>query len=138
MIKKIIDMDKQETPIENSPFNEKELEHFRNKLHEEKKRAEQTIKDLKETLGDLNEAELDEKSSLDDHQGNIATDELEKETMYTMIEKEKKKIEKIIVALDRIADGNYGICLATGKPIAKERLEAIPYALYTVEAANEI
>ncbi|HMB98483.1 MAG TPA: TraR/DksA C4-type zinc finger protein [Balneolaceae bacterium] len=131
-------MDKQETPIENSPFNEKELEHFRNKLHEEKKRAEQTIKDLKETLGDLNEAELDEKSSLDDHQGNIATDELEKETMYTMIEKEKKKIEKIIVALDRIADGNYGICLATGKPIAKERLEAIPYALYTVEAANEI
>lgn len=131
-------MDKQETPIENSPFNEKELEHFRNKLHEEKKRAEQTIKDLKETLGDLNEAELDEKSSLDDHQGNIATDELEKETMYTMIEKEKKKIEKIIVALDRIADGNYGICLATGKPIAKQRLEAIPYALYTVEAANEI
>jgi len=131
-------MDKQETPIENSPFNEKELEYFRKKLHEEKKRAEQTIKDLKETLGDLNEAELDEKSSLDDHHGNIGTDELEKETMYTMIEKEKKKIEKIIVALDRIADGNYGICLATDKPIAKERLEAIPYALYTVEAANEI
>lgn len=131
-------MDKQETPIENSPFNEKELEHFREKLHEEKEQAERTIQELKESLRELNEAQLDEKSSLNDHQGNIGTDELEKETKYTMIEKEKKKIEKIIVALDRIADGNYGICLATGKPIAKERLEAIPYALYTVEAENEI
>lgn len=131
-------MNKQETPIASSPFNEEELEHFRKKLHKEKEEAERTIHELKESLGELNEAQLDEKSSLDDHHGNIATDELEKETKYTMIEKEKKKIEKIIVALDRIADGNYGICLATGKPIAKERLEAIPYALYTVEAANEL
>jgi len=131
-------MDKQETPIENTPFNKKELEYFRKRLLDEKEKAEIRIKNLKESIGDLNEAELDEKSSLDDHQGNIGTDELNKETKYTMIEKEKKKIEKIIVALDRIADGNYGICLATGKPIAKERLEAIPYALYTVEAANEI
>jgi DnaK suppressor protein len=131
-------MDKQETPIENTPFNKKEQEYFRKRLLDEKEKAEIRIKNLKESIGDLNEAELDEKSSLDDHQGNIGTDELNKETKYTMIEKEKKKIEKIIVALDRIADGNYGICLATGKPIAKERLEAIPYALYTVEAANEI
>ena len=131
-------MDKQETPIENTPFNKKEQEYFRKRLLDEKEKAEIRIKNLKESIGDLNEAELDEKSSLDDHQGDIGTDELNKETKYTMIEKEKKKIEKIIVALDRIADGNYGICLATGKPIAKERLEAIPYALYTVEAANEI
>ena len=37
-------------------------------------------------------------------------------------------------ALTRLSEGTYGICDDTGEPIPKGRLEAIPEAIYTVEA----
>ena len=41
-------------------------------------------------------------------------------------------------ALRRIDEGTYGLCEATGKPIKKERLKAIPYARYCLEAQAEM
>jgi len=46
------------------------------------------------------------------------------------------EIHEIDKALDRIANGTYGICVVTGKPIPVERLEEIPWASMTVEAAQ--
>ena len=42
-------------------------------------------------------------------------------------------VEEIDAALARIEAGTYGICTASGKPIPKERLEAIPWAAVRVE-----
>ena len=39
-------------------------------------------------------------------------------------------------ALKRIADGTYGICPGTGRPINKRRLMAIPWAKYSIEYAR--
>ena len=36
-------------------------------------------------------------------------------------------------ALGRIADGTYGVSLESGQPIPAARLEAVPWAKYTVE-----
>jgi RNA polymerase-binding transcription factor DksA len=33
----------------------------------------------------------------------------------------------------RIKDGSYGICIASGQPIPRERLKAIPWATERVE-----
>jgi RNA polymerase-binding transcription factor DksA len=41
-------------------------------------------------------------------------------------------------AMERIIDGTYGICLATGKPIKKRRLMAIPWAKYSIEYAKQM
>lgn len=46
------------------------------------------------------------------------------------------EVHEIDKALDRIANGTYGICVITGKPIPVERLEDIPWASMTVEAAQ--
>ncbi|MEP5943248.1 MAG: TraR/DksA C4-type zinc finger protein, partial [Balneola sp.] len=46
----------------------------------------------------------------------------------------KRKLEKINVALDRIATGNYGTCVVTGDQIQRERLEIMPYAVHSVDA----
>ena len=40
----------------------------------------------------------------------------------------EESLESINAALERIADGTYGVCTVTGKSIPKERLEAIPEA----------
>ena len=46
---------------------------------------------------------------------------------------------EVEAALQRLADGSYGYCAETGKPIGVERLIAAPYALYCfeVQAAKE-
>ena len=41
---------------------------------------------------------------------------------------DRKLIGEIDEALGRIADGTYGVCVMTGKPITKERLEELPWA----------
>ncbi|HLJ57903.1 MAG TPA: TraR/DksA C4-type zinc finger protein [Chthonomonadaceae bacterium] len=51
-------------------------------------------------------------------------------------ENARQLVHEIDHALDRIADGTYGICEVTGVPIPIERLEAIPWATMTVEAAS--
>ena len=37
-------------------------------------------------------------------------------------------------ALQRIEDKTFGVCQMTGKPISKARLDAKPWAKYTIEA----
>jgi RNA polymerase-binding transcription factor DksA len=54
-----------------------------------------------------------------------------------LLERTKKYIEQINEALARIENGTYGICLATGKPISKGRLEAVPHTRYSVAAKKK-
>jgi len=48
------------------------------------------------------------------------------------IARNAQRLEQIERALQKIADGTYGLSDASGKPIPQERLEAVPEALYTV------
>jgi RNA polymerase-binding transcription factor DksA len=45
----------------------------------------------------------------------------------------RQAVEQIDAALARIEAGTYGICTTSGKPIPKERLEAIPWAAERIE-----
>lgn len=125
-------MTKQKTPINNTPLSDKELKHFKTQLEEELEKARSKINEFRENLEDLQSSSS--QSSQTHHQGDLGTSESRRETLLSHIEKENEKIEKIKVAMDRMADGNYGVCVVTGKPIQKERLEAIPYAIHSVEA----
>ena len=42
-------------------------------------------------------------------------------------------IAEVEAALVRIEDGTYGTCAVCGKPIAKERLEAVPWATLCID-----
>ncbi|WP_326847970.1 TraR/DksA family transcriptional regulator, partial [Bacillus safensis] len=41
---------------------------------------------------------------------------------------------EIDAALKRMEDGTYGICEKTGKEIPYERLKAVPYTRYSIDA----
>jgi RNA polymerase-binding protein DksA len=126
-----------DAPLNNSPYSEDELDHFKELLEEEKNEAESEIQNLKESIEDLTGSQDDEYSSAAHHQGNVASEEEEKETLFKLIERNKNKIKEIKAALDRIEKGNYGICEETGEKIQKERLKAIPYARYSVNARKK-
>lgn len=123
-----------DAPLETTPYSEKELEQFKKQLLEEQKETEDTIKDLRESVDSLTANQTDESSASAHHQGDIGSEEDEREKFLAMIEKENNKLNKITAALDRIELGTYGICEQSGKKIQKERLKAIPFARYSMEA----
>jgi RNA polymerase-binding transcription factor DksA len=51
---------------------------------------------------------------------------------------DRRLIKEIDDALQRIESGTYGVCELTGKPIKIERLEELPWARYSIEAAREL
>lgn len=115
-------------------LSDAELEHFKYKLLKEMKNSEEELDRLKESARAADQDVDDQKSEQDHHFGDRASDAEMKTTSFSLIEQQKEKIEKIKIALDRIASGTYGICIVTGKPIQKERLEAIPYTMHAVDA----
>ena len=42
-------------------------------------------------------------------------------------------LELVEAAIARLDDGTYGTCLRCGRPIAPERLDALPWAAYCIE-----
>jgi len=127
-------MSSNETPVDYTALTEKELDHFKNKLIEEQKEAENKINELEQSLEEIEANKGDRASSSAHHQGNLGSLEEQRETKYTLIEKQKRKLEKINIALDRIATGNYGTCVVTGDQIQRERLEIMPYAVHSIDA----
>jgi RNA polymerase-binding transcription factor DksA len=51
----------------------------------------------------------------------------------SLVANEQDALSEIDAALERIYDGTYGICEITGKEISHERLDAVPFARFSVE-----
>lgn len=72
------------------------------------------------------------------HQADAGSDAYDRDFALNILSQEQDALLKIDDALKRIELGTYGICEMSGKPIPKARLEAIPFARYTVECQQEI
>jgi DnaK suppressor protein len=77
-------------------------------------------------------------SNLPIHMADMGTDNYEQEFTLGLVEKDRQLLREINIALAKIQNGTYGICEGTGKPIRKERLEAQPWAKYSIEYAREL
>src|SRR5205823_14722265 len=76
-------------------------------------------------------------SNLPIHMADMGTDNYEQEFTLGLVEKDRNLLREINIALAKIQDGSYGICEGTGKPISKVRLEAQPWARYSIEFARQ-
>jgi DnaK suppressor protein len=72
------------------------------------------------------------------HMADIGTDNFEQEFALGLMDSERKILAEINDALGRIDEGVYGTCEGTGKPIAKARLEANPWARYCIKYATMV
>jgi len=89
-----------------------------------------------ETLKKSRLAASGDLSSMPIHMADIGTDNYEQEFALGLMDSERKLLKEIDDALERIEQKVYGTCEGTGKPIAKARLEAQPWARYCVEYAR--
>lgn len=76
-------------------------------------------------------------SGYGNHQADAATDTFDRDFALSLVSNEQDALNEIEEAIQRIKDGSYGVCEVTGKAIPKERLEAVPFARFSVEGQAE-
>ncbi|HRE84018.1 MAG TPA: transcriptional regulator, partial [Opitutaceae bacterium] len=93
--------------------------------------TEDTLKrSSKDDAGDL--------SSYGQHMADAGTDTFDRDFALSLVSNEQEALSEIEAAIQRIRAGTYGVCEITQKPIAKERLLAVPFTRYSAEAQKEI
>ncbi|HUS73354.1 MAG TPA: TraR/DksA family transcriptional regulator [Sedimentisphaerales bacterium] len=81
--------------------------------------------------------EMGELSNIPKDVIDAGTDSFEVENVLGLMDSERKLLEQINEALQRIEDGRYGICEGDGEIIPRKRLDAIPWAKYCIDCANK-
>ncbi|BDZ43830.1 hypothetical protein GCM10025865_31290 [Paraoerskovia sediminicola] len=83
---------------------------------------------------ELSELLRDSGEGSGDDQADSGSSALEREHELTLVNNMRDLLTQTEHALERIADGTYATCEATGLPIGKARLQAFPRATLSVEA----
>jgi RNA polymerase-binding transcription factor DksA len=83
-------------------------------------------------------AEGSEASAFGMHQADAGSDAYDRDFALSLLSQEQDALYEIDEALKRIEVGTYGKCEMSGKPIPRARLEAIPFARFTVECQSQL
>lgn len=130
----------QKKPIDNKSYqsnlNEAELAYYEGLILGKKREAQEELDYLMKTLEDIRSADDDDTSSIDHHMSDMGSIEESLDLTNRLIERNIKFINELNRALQRIHNGTYGICRATGEPIEKGRLEFAPHTRYSIAAKN--
>jgi len=118
-----------------SPFKKPELDKFRALL----------LAKAAELIGDvsgLEEGALRGQSGglshIPQHMAEFGSEAYEQTLSLDLAAADRRLLKEIDDALGRIAAGTFGICEKTGKPIGKARLNELPWARYSIEAARDL
>jgi len=126
-------MEKISEPAVKSPFSDSELAYFEQLVLERRNSAIEDIERMRSQLQDAREqAENDTAYSY--HMADAGTDAMEREKLFLMVARQQKYVGYLDRALGRIKNKTYGVCKITGKPITKERLQAVPHTEISIEA----
>jgi len=125
--KKMVKISKTYRPTQKEKFmNAKMKEYFKQKLLNWKN---ELLRESSQTLSNL-QSDNEAKPDITDR----ASEEIDRSFELRTRDRERKLINKINAAIQRIEDGSYGYCKETGEPIGLKRLEARPVATLSIEA----
>ncbi len=116
-----------------SGLSKKELADYRQALLE--KRAD--------LLGDVESLDKSRNNSGGDlshmplHMADVGSDNYEQEFTLGLVESERRMLNEINDALERMLKNYYGVCIESGRPIGKARLDIQPWAKYCIEVVRE-
>ena len=79
-----------------------------------------------------------EASAFGMHQADAGSDAYDKDFALSLLSQEQDALYEIEEALKRIDNGTYGVCEMSGKPIPHLRLEALPFARFTVQCQSDL
>src|SRR3954453_2484495 len=110
----------------------------------------QTLEGLRSRLrGDLNQmtdealrrnmqSDSGNLSNVPLHMADVGTENYDQEFTLGLIENEQATLEQVQSALNRIDAGTFGRCEECQEPIAKPRLQALPYTKHCIQCARKL
>jgi len=113
-------------------LSDEELDHFKQLLL---KRREEVLLDLDILRSSLSEESVEDSinSNYSMHMADHGTETMDREQRFMFIARDEKYLGYIDQALERIRNKTYGMCVKSGKPIPKKRLEAVPHTSVRIE-----
>ena len=113
----------------------KELDHYKQLLLQERARLLGLVHGIEHEALRSKGGNL---SNMPIHMADVGTDTFDQDLALGMAETERKLLGEINSALKRVEEKTYGVCEMTGKQIPKTRLNAKPWARYTIDAARKV
>ena len=118
--------------------SEKDLKFFEERLLAERQKIMKEMGHLEDTVLKVNQRDSSgDLSGYSFHMADAGTDAMEREKAFMFASSEGRMLMEINEALRRIYAGEYGMCEMCGNPIARARLEAMPYARLCVSCKEQ-
>lgn len=70
--------------------------------------------------------------------GDMSANAYSRDVLFNLSETQRRQVRDIDAALERIAQGEYGVCMHCGEEIAARRLEVRPFSRYCIECKTDI
>jgi len=116
-------------------MNKKEAKKFEKMLLEDLGRLSDGIRKIEESA--LHESVRETTGDLYSY-AETGTDNFERETALNIATGESQRLRDVTDALQRIANGTYGVCEGCEEPIPKKRLEVFPAARYCIKCKSKL
>ena len=121
------------------PLTEQDRKYFEEKLLAERAKLMREMGHIENNVLKVNQRESSgDLSGYSFHMADAGTDAYEREKAFLFASSEGRTLLEINEALRRLYGGTFGICETSGKPISRARLEAIPWARYTLEVQEQL
>ncbi len=117
--------------MENKELDQEFIEKQRARLEELRAELSQMVEGLEE---DQRYRAEEEEDFTEHDAGDMSRSLFTREMDATVGQTLERRLQNVERALQKIKEGTYGVCEDTGEPIPRGRLEAVPEAIYTVEA----
>jgi DnaK suppressor protein len=117
--------------VTNNELDKEFVENQRERLENLRAELVGTVRGLEDDQ--LSQSE-DEGDFTEHDAGDMSQSLYDREVDATLEQNIENRLQYVERALQKIEEGTYGICDDTGEPIPRGRLEAMPEAVYTVEA----
>ena len=118
-------------PEQKKELDKKTLQRLRKVLLKEREEIIGGVKQIDESSKEIGQDGIQD---IGDEAANIYN----KQILLSLNENERVRLQEVDEALDRIANGTYGICEECGGPIGLKRLEARPVAKYCVPCKTKL
>lgn len=118
-------------------MEEKDLEYFKSLLIAKRREMASHMDAITQTEKEttIRDASGDH-SAYAFHMADQGTDTMEREKTFFYAQRDGKLLGHIERALERIENGEYGLCRSCGQPIAFARLEAVPHATLCIQCKS--
>ena len=111
-------------------MDKKKGEHFKKRLLATQEELTRLV-----TKSELDGRQADEEATQDiaDKAANSYT----KEFLFHQSDENRRLLQLVTEALERLKDGTYGLCVACREEVQQKRLEAVPWARHCIECQEK-